>query len=480
MRGLTKNISDHTGLRWGLAGIALVSPLVVVAAISPGFDYELRNIDKPIISMVVLLIVAGGIYLLAILGFKETVFNKKWLAWVILLGLLARIIMFTSTPILEDDYNRYLWDGGVLANGFNPYKYSPRDVLNEEVHQVPDALRQLAKDAVPIPQRINYPWLRTIYPPITQCVFAIAHIISPWSLMAWRIVVLVLDLVTLYLLFSILRVLNLPLTGLAIYWWNPLLIKEIYNSGHMDVLIFPFVLGALLLTMQRRYVLASAILGLGLGVKFWPAILLPVALRPVLNKPKTLVPAVLVFACLSVAMVMPQWLTGLGSDSGLTAYSRYWEMNDALFMIILWIAELVIEVFGSDADYAKLVARVVVVGILLFWSLWVIRLHDVDPAETSRRFLLVVAALFLLSPTQFPWYYLWILPFLAIHPRISLALLTVLLPLYYMRFYLGARDMVKVHDMGVVWLEFVPVWCILIWEWRRGVQKKSRMGKGAG
>jgi hypothetical protein len=387
---------------------------------------------------------------------------------VILLGLVARMIMFISTPILEDDYYRYLWDGGVLANGFNPYRYSPQDILDEKVPDIPDELRRLADDAVPVLQRINYPRLRTIYPPVAESAFAVAHIIRPWSMTAWRAVLLTFDLGTLYLLFKILRRSNLPLIGLVIYWWNPLLIKEIYNSGHMDVVIFPFILGALMFSMKQRYALASGTLGIAVGVKFWPAVLLPVILRPLLSKPKHLVPAVVVFACVSSVMFLPFLEAGLGSDSGFRAYSRYWEMNDALFMLILWVVKFLLKTLSLDAFSAQTGTRVLVSCMLLLWIIWILRFDHNSSAEISRRFLPVIAALFLLSPTQFPWYSLWILPFLAMHFRPSLSLLTVLLPLYYMRFYLHARGMVYIHDVGVVWLEFVPVWCLLIWEWKRG------------
>jgi hypothetical protein len=459
-------------LRWGLAGIVLGGPLFFMSALSPGFDYELSDLDKPIILLVALMMVAGGIYLFVIHGFKGTVFNRGLLGWTIVIGLLFRLGMLTSTPMLEDDHFRYLWDGGVLANGFNPYMYAPQEILAEEAGHIPDALRQLGRDYGPNLRRVNFPWLRTIYPPMAELAFALAHIIRPWGMEAWRLVLMGLDVLTLYLLFTILRRLKLPPMGLVIYWWNPLLIKEIYNSGHMEVVIFPFLLGALLLAIQHRYVLASGVLGLAVGAKFWPALLLPVILRPLLRDPRRLVPSALVFACVSIAMFLPFYFSGLEADSGLTSYSKHWEMNDTLFMLMLWTVKFTGRIFGLDAFYAQTATRAVVALILLIWTSWVIRRDDRDPAEIVRRCLLVVAGLFLLSPTQFPWYYLWLLPFLAIRPQFSLLFLTVLLPLYYLRSFLSARQMTQIHDLGIVWLEFVPVWGFLLWEaWQRSIER---------
>ncbi len=468
LSGSGSNAVTYRCWRWGLAGIALASPLFVISVISSGFAYEITNLNKPIFAFVALMMVAGVIYLLVIRGLKPDAFSKSLFVWVILLGLAARIGMFASTPILEDDYYRYFWDGGVVAKGFNPYRYAPHEILAGGKIDLPDHLKELALEAKPILERINYPRLRTPYPPVSQCAFAIAHMIHPWSMTAWRTVLLLLDLVTLYLLFILLRDLKVPLQGLVIYWWNPLLIKEIYNSGHMEVVLFPFLLGFALLLIRRRYVYASGILGLAVGVKFWPALLLPVVVRNHWGEPKRLIPALMLFAGLSIIMVLPFYLTHSDSSSGLRAYARYWEMNDTLFMLILWAVKFIPGTNGHGVGCAQITARIVTAGILCLWIAWIVRREDQDPHEMVRRCVLIIAGLFLLNPTQFPWYALWMLPFLAACPRASLLALTALLPLYYVRFSFSARGMAEIFDKGIVWLEFGPVWLLLIWEWYKG------------
>jgi hypothetical protein len=163
-------------------------------------------------------------------------------------------------------------------------------------------------------------------------------------------------------------------------------------------------------------------------------------------------------------MFLPVLLSGLDYHSGFAAYSKHWEMNDALFMLILWSVQMGMDIFHIDGS-AQEWTRIAVALILALCILWVIRKPHEGPEETGHRFLFVVAALFLLSPTQFPWYYLWMLPFLTLFPRLSLLLLTPLLSLYYLRYYFQARNLVHIHDNGVVWIEYVPVWCFLILEW---------------
>ena len=43
-------------------------------------------------------------------------------------------------------------------------------------------------------------------------------------------------------------------------------------------------------------------------------------------------------------------------------------------------------------------------------------------------------------------------------------LLTALLPLYDLRFHFDSRGMAEVFDHGIVWIEYVPVWALLAWE----------------
>ena len=445
-----------------------VSLFFILSWISSEFSYDRRNIDKPIILMVVLLIVSGALYLWLVLWFKPAPRGRFWPYGIFLVGLFARLSLFLSTPILEDDYYRYLWDGGMVAHGFNPYPYSPREVLGGGSAAVPGQLAELVKEARPIPERVNHPGLKTIYPPVAQFAFGLAHLLSPWSISGWRVVLLTADLVTLYLHFLLLRRLNLSLMGIVIYWWNPLLIKETYNSAHLDVILLPFILGALLFSIRRRYIPAAAALGLAVGVKLWPVFLLPAVLRPVFQRPKDFALPSLTFAFLSIVMILPFFLSGLNFSSGLLAYLGHWEMNDSLFLLLLWGLRSAVYLLDMEVGNVSLLTRIAAAGLFLAWNAWLLRKPEPNPQDLIFRFLLITAGLFLLLPVQFPWYYLWMLPLLALRPRVSLLLFTALLPLYYLRFYFEVRGWAEIFDHYFIWLQFAPVWFVLIWEWQKG------------
>ncbi len=429
--------------------------------------------------MVYLQVIAGILFLLVARGLDTKWTDRRLVAWIVAVGLALRLCMFASTPMLEDDYYRYLWDGAVFAHGMNPYSYAPLDVMEmgEDRNEVPPGLKQLASESGLIVHRVNHPDLRTIYPLVAQGAFSFAHWIRPWSLAAWRLVLFSLDAIVVILLAVILRSLRLPLSMLVIYWWNPLLIKETYNSGHMDLVTLPFVLGALMLAANRRHVTAAGVLAVATGAKLWPAVLLPLALRPLLSTPKRLVLGLLVFGSVSFALFVPVYLSGLDFGSGFVAYGNKWEMNDALFMLPLWGFRFLARLLGGEIGWAGIAARIFVSFVLVGWVAWVLRKEPTNAKDLWEKGLFVVAAVFLLSPTQFPWYYVWLIPFLAIRPRFSLLLLTALLPLYYLRFYFLAHGNVNLFDHGIVWLEFVPVWILLIRDWHLGRRGRAEVSE---
>ena len=163
-------------------------------------------------------------------------------------------------------------------------------------------------------------------------------------------------------------------------------------------------------------------------------------------------------------MLLPMLWGGLESDSGLFAYAATWEMNDALFMLVLWAGQALLWSVNAPLDLAPFLARAAVAVLLIAYVLHMARISGKDESLVPAALLLITAALFFLSPTQFPWYGLWILPFLTLSPRKPLLLLTPLLSLFYLRPVLQDLDLAYFHDFGVVWVQFLPVLVLLLLE----------------
>jgi hypothetical protein len=423
-------------------------------------------LDRPIRLFVLVSMGSGIVYLACVfIVLNNPIFHRAFLL-IVGTGFVMRIISATSDPILEDDFYRYLWDGGVTASGHNPYQYAPDDVFFfHEPLNIPISLHALSEEAGVVANRVNHSDLGTIYPPVSQGAFAIAHWIKPWGTHSWRAVLFLSDCLAVFILLKLLARANLPRHYVAVYWLNPLLIKETYNSLHMDLLAVPFLLLTMYWVSTNRHLKAGAAAVAAIGCKLWPLILVPTLLRHSPPPRKKLIITITMSALLLIAVSWPMFsAVQSGSSSGFYAYGERWEMNDALFMVFDWMVQTIASPFNATTATTDWIVRLVIGGLLLAWTFWNIRTQSRTIPELANRWVLITGALFMLSPTQFPWYYIWILPWLSIAPRYSLLILTAMLPIYYLKFYYQAIDQVDFFHTRLVWLEYAPTIGLIIWE----------------
>jgi alpha-1,6-mannosyltransferase len=456
------------GFQWLLpaSGILIGLILLTVSGLADTLAIHHPVEQRPVGAFVALMMAAGGIYTAAAFYCRQIPDSKTLRNWIVVIAVGLRLTMVTGTPILEDDHYRYLWDGALVAHGQNPYQHAPGDARAGISRNDPSPLSQLAKESGIILERVNYPWLRTIYPPVAQAAFGIAHHLSPWSLWAWRLVLSIFELAALFILCRM----GVPIYGLLIYGWNPLLIKEVYNSCHVDALMLPVFLVAVVAVRRNRPITATAALGLATGIKLWPVLLMPMVWRRLTDRPLVLFKSLTLFAAFLSGALLPL-VSGLDWTSGLAAYSRNWEMNDALYTLIAWSVDGVTALLPLSQTWAALLPRLVAAAAvlggvgLLSWR---------REMAVEQQFLIATTLLFMLSPTQFPWYYLWLLPFVALHPHPALIFYTAFLPLYYLRPSMEFHGHTEVFDHGIVWFQHGPVIIWLTWDWVVRPKKKEK------
>ncbi len=450
---------------WLMSGCGLIGLFIWLAGFSAHFDVTVPLTAQPVIPFVLTLSSCGLLFLWLARQVPE-IANSADLSWFLGVGLFCRLILLPSTPILETDFNRYLWDGALTANGINPYRYAPQQIL---VHPTdfPPKIAELARTHAPILAQINHPHIRTIYPPAAQAGFALAYWQAPGQLWAWRLILLLCDLVTALLLLKILKGSGQSPAWLALYWWNPLVIKEIFNSGHMDGLLFPFVLGGLWLLTRRRHLAATILLAIAAGIKLWPALLLPLVLkdqRPFWSKRNAFY--CVIFGLIGLIWLLPILAAGFGDNSAFVTYPQKWQNNDSIFRLIVIFSHFCLEIAGLPIWHDQLLARGLTAAVVLGLTGWITFCRaDLHLYEQALG---IIAGLYLFSPTQFPWYATWFMPLLAVVRQPALLLLTALLPLYYLRYYLEPRGLFVVFENLIIALEFLPVWGLLIWQWMRG------------
>ncbi|HXV77487.1 MAG TPA: hypothetical protein VD788_14325 [Candidatus Polarisedimenticolaceae bacterium] len=366
-----------------------------------------------------------------------------WAAWCLSRGgatrlrpilaaaLLFRLIAACGPPALSDDVYRYVWDGRVQLHGIHPYLFAPTDPRVE-------ALRDENW------RRINHPQLITIYPPVSQLLFA-ALAASGAGPGGFRIALGLVDFGVVLALSLLLRRLGLPGERVVLYAWNPLAVLEASGSGHVEPLGIAFVLLATAWIIGCRHRLSTAALAAAIHVKLLPVVLIPVF------APSYRIRGVVWLVLWLLVLWAPYGLSGPAFGAGLWAYAESWEHNSSIFALVETalvaldsgrllepLVSSVKERSGAawvpwDSLYRWLwppgLARALVAGAGIVWVVAVARR---DGIPLARRCLLAIGGVLLLSPTLHPWYVLWVLPFAAALLSWPWLVLAALVPLSYL------------------------------------------------
>lgn len=465
--GLVPAASQNLAICWGGYASATILFALALAVLSKDFGPAVEMAERPVLALVGVLIFAGtgfAVLLPTLIRRSERVPEADTgMLFLIVVGsgVIARLVLFASEPMLENDFQRYLWDGGVTARGHNPYALSPLQVIQDGPGGVLGDLASEARDPL---SKIGHKSLTTIYPPVAQGAFAVAHLITPWSLNAWRGVLLACDVATLLLLITLLDATARSRLWAALYWLNPVVLKEAFNSAHMEPVLLPLVLLSVYLGWNKRHALGTIALAFATAVKLWPILLLPVLWRPLLFEYRNLAFLSVVFGLLTALWLFPMLMSAPIETSGLAAYAESWKTNSALYPMLEESVAAVLLSIGASVVDAAVVCRALIATVLVGIAVHLARRPWSSLGDLLQRIGTIIAVLVLLSPAQYPWYTLWYAPFLAFLPSRAFLVLSATIPLYYSSFYFAALDVPEVFTSTVVWVIWLPVWLVAVFE----------------
>ena len=95
-------------------GVMIAALLIGLSALSWAFPYDVNLSQAPLGLYIGLAALAAALWMWLPGKLKSAPATQNTLIWIFLIGLIARGAMFFSTPVLEDDSYRYLWDGAVM------------------------------------------------------------------------------------------------------------------------------------------------------------------------------------------------------------------------------------------------------------------------------------------------------------------------------------------------------------------------------
>jgi alpha-1,6-mannosyltransferase len=361
---------------------------------------------------------AGIVYLLAIRElFATSRFPRHVVVTALLLTTVWHIEFLRLPPGADDDIHRYVWDGRLQRLGYNPYLVIPSDPAAQGLH-------------TPETRNLNNSDLPSPYPAGAQLFFRAITAIHE-STSALKVAFVVCDFAIVFVLFDVLRRKQQAPHLVLAYAWNPLLAIEVAGSGHIDIV------GALMLVIsvaalaRRRRTIAALMLGLAVAVKFLPIVLLPLYWKRVRIRDALL-------AAVVVGLLYLPFLDhGRIPVGSLGTYVQNFRFNGPVFAAL------------AHAAPPKLLA-VLAVLVGLVTATW---LRSAAPEWSPHVFAWPMAASLLCAPAVFPWYLLWLLPFLTSPSTLLIIVWTVSIIPTYVQWHLRA--------LGRPW-GALPAWVMLV------------------
>jgi alpha-1,6-mannosyltransferase len=379
---------------------------------------RLQDLYAAMPQFIAVLLLASILYVTGVFLVNRFQLGPIALIIILLSAVLFRLLLLPSRATPSDDVYRYQWDGRVQRAHLNPYVVFPNS----------PGLESLKNPEHPEPPGEDTP---TFYPPLSEIAYRLVETAA-----GYKRVSTLLDLASVVLLLLLLTAVKQPLHRVLAYAWNPAVLVAFAMSGHFDSLAIAVLLAALFFLLTRRQAASMFALALSFLSKFFPILLLPTFLKRV--RPAYLA----IFGSLVFALYVPFFGAGWHLFEGATNYARDWLNNASLFHLFLLAARF--------KFIAELVAGVIVVAAIVY----LIR-TQAPPLWSS---LVLTAAVVLVSPTAYPWYFTWSVPFLCFYPSAPWLLMSVTCILAYTPVIAFGADKPLGHSILMLALEYGPVY----------------------
>jgi alpha-1,6-mannosyltransferase len=364
------------------------------------------------------LTLAGIVYLLAIREFFTT---PKFARRVVVIGLVLAAVWHIEflrvPPGADDDIHRYVWDGRVQRLGYNPYIVVPSDPALGALH-------------TPETRTLNNPYLPSPYPAGAQLFFRAVTAIHE-SVFTLKVAFAVCEFAIVFVLLDLLRCTRQGAHLVLAYAWNPLLAIEVAGSGHVDIVGALLLLVSAAALVRRWRATAAVALGLAIAVKLLPVVLLPLYWKRVRVRDAALAAALLGL------LYTPFLSHGRIPTGSLGTYVQSFRFNGPLFAALdqvvppQWLAGLAVLAGLATATW----------------------LRSAAPEWSPDAFAWPMAASLFCAPVVYPWYLLWLLPFLRSASTMPLIIWTVSIIPIYVQWHLRA--------LGRPWGS-LPGWVMLL------------------
>jgi len=425
--------------------------------------YEIHRYDT------VPLFIAYAILFLAYIWILRSTSDQSISFW-ILFSIVFRVSLLISWPPLSDDFYRFIWDGRLWAAGYHPFAALPGEYLTRSIPGIDQELFQL----------LNSQDYFTVYPPISQYVFWVAVKVSPDSMLGsvivMRIVILIAEVSSLFLIIHLLKKFNLPVKNVLIYALNPLIILELTGNIHFEALVVLFLLLTIFFLSQGKAIHSASNMGIAICTKLIPLIFLPAFIGRMSVRDLLIYFSTTVVATFIIFLPLLDWEV-INSLQSVGLYFNKFEFNASLYYLV---REAGYTLYGYNIIQTvgwKLALLTLIVIVLFVW----IRIRQSRLANQERNietlfpeWMWILSIYLLFTTTLHPWY---ISTLLALSVFTSYRFVLVWTGLIFLTYAGYTTD--SFHE--VLWLtvvEYSIVLMFLIYELRKQIGRFRLVLKG--
>ena len=379
------------------------------------------------------------------------------------LSILFRLMFFLASPQLSQDIYRYIWDGHLIINGFNPYEFTPDQLMQQA--QLPFAL---ADELYPQLTELSAAH-HSNYPPMSQFFYAVSAMISSeaiyGSILFLKAVLFSADVLVYKLALPILQHLKLARNQVYLYLLNPLLIVEGMGNLHFEPLMATFLLTAIFFWLKQKKIWTGVFMGLAIATKLLPLLLLPFLAKGTKKfQFRTFLKSDFLWIILIALLVTTIGFTAFINLSTLSSYLEtisLWfntfEFNASIYYLFRWMG-FQISGWNMIAIFGKALTAVSLI-LLIFLAV---------RSTASRKMQLesmvwVLIVYFLLATTIHPWYL--IIPLtLSIFSKYKLPILTWTFTIFFSYHAYQGNEFQEIN----FWLiaEYIPVFAAILFSFK--------------
>ncbi|WP_373493702.1 carotene biosynthesis protein [Aquiflexum sp.] len=336
--------------------------------------------------------IAFGLYVLLL---REFGCNARWFLSGIFGAVILRLTFIVAVPELSDDFYRYVFDGQLLNNGFNPYLYIPQ-VAFEKTGIVSNAYWET------LLTEMNSSSYFSVYPPLHQSIFWISAMTGEnllYNIVSIRLILIVFEVLNMFLIWKIIMAWGLPKNTLWLYAFNPLVIIEISGNLHFEGIVLTGLLLSIYAFGKKKYSTASLGWSFAVGLKLTPLMLGPLWLKA-WSKNK-LVFFLILSGFLIVLLLFPLIIDNgfAGFWKSLRLYQSNFEFNASIYYVLREVFSFYLG-YNPIAYLGPIMNFAAFSGILVFVYCW-----KIEKAEDLAEGMVWIYLIFLLlQPVVHPWY----------------------------------------------------------------------------